>query len=106
MEKSDYIFLMVLVTVNVLAQGPLVWLVRSRHGEGAGTMTLDVTRGAYGLISTVWVSVTWGFLWPGAVVGLGMLLVMVGTWLYRHRVAMRLQMQAEQQVAPDPREPA
>ncbi|WP_261556518.1 hypothetical protein [Frankia tisae] len=106
MGKSDYIFLMVLMTADMLAQDLLVRLVRSRRGEGAGTMALDGARGAYGLILTVWVSVTWGFLWRGAVIGAVMLLAVVGTRLYRRRAAMRFLVAAGQQVAPDPYEPA
>ncbi len=106
MGMSGHIFLMALTVSNMLVQGPLAKLVRSRYGQGGATRMLDGASGVYGLIFTVWASVAWGFPWPGAGVGAGMLLIVLGTWLYRRREAGRLRASAGQQTVPGPREPA
>jgi hypothetical protein len=106
MGKSGYIFLLALTISNMFVQGPLLKLVRSRYGQGAGTRFLDGARDVYLLIVTVWASVAWGFLWRGAGIGAVSLLVVAGTWLYRRRAVMRLRPPAGQQPVPDPRESA
>ncbi len=90
MGNSGHIFLMALMTANVLVQGPLVKRVRSRYGKSAGTTVLDGACGIYGLIFIIWASLAWGFLWWGAGIGAGTLMVVVGTWLYRRRAVERL----------------
>ncbi len=105
MGQADWIFLLVLQSANVLGQGPLVKFMRRRRGEAAGTMALDVVRAVYALAFTIWVSIAWGFFWWGAGSGTIMLLIPLGTWLYRRRRAMRT-VPVGSAVTPEPREPA
>ncbi|OAA18387.1 hypothetical protein UG55_11136 [Frankia sp. EI5c] len=89
-RQADHIFLFVLLSANIATRGPLARFVRRRKGDRAAKRVLDTAGVVYGLAVTVWFSVSWGFLWWGAGIGAGMLVLSLGTWLYGRYTEQRL----------------